>query len=652
MKLIKEHILFAGILLLCVVLRMLPLCDYQFTYDELSGLERTQFGSFHELLQKGIMIDAHPALVQTVIFYLSRWFGYVTWIIKLPFLLCSFGAVVYAYLFGLRNFSKQAGLLGAVFFTFSLVFVFYAPIARMYIAGIFFSMALLYYFFEIFFNKRQHWQNYFWLGIFGWLSALNHHMNALFAFTLFASGFFFVERASLKSFMITIAVVVLAYLPHLSTTLYQLNVGGIGRDQGGWLERPHAAVLFEFVKILLGTGWCWVIVFILIAVNTFAAKKRGVQKKQLLLLALFIFNFLVVFLYAVFRAPIYQHSVMLFAGVALLWFLCSLLDKGNGALRAITLSALFVTLSLHSYFLKDYLHQAVKTVYEYQFERTIHYKRLYGGENVYPVFFDADEIMKKIYFEKYHTRFTCSVTKDSLMAYPSQTYHVGAGDSLVSSVRMFSEFISGLKCNYLALASAMPLHQAIVNEYFPYLVENTQTQAINFKVFSKNSSDVSRTVKGDRIILSSDPVQKGKFIYNPSGNGVTLPIAIDSLNEFPFGSLAKYRSVVQREGQVLLARAEFHSRQPLRQMEICISVNDSVSGRAAGYSAKSAKDFKQRQRSQVIYAEHFFGTSHSKIADGGRIGCYVWNRGREAATLEGFSLKLVEYWPDKWHFWD
>jgi hypothetical protein len=395
------------------------------------------------------------------------------------------------------------------------------------------------------------------------------------------------------------------------------------------------------------------VVFTLIVLNTVAAKKRKVQKKQVLLLALFAVNFLVVFLYAVFRAPIYQHSVMLFAGVALLWFLCSLLDKGNGVLQAVTLSALFVTLSLHSYFLKEYLHQAVKTVYEYQFERTIHYKKLYGGENVYPVFFDADEIMKKIYFEKYHTRFACSVTNDSLMAYPAQTYRVGNGDSLVSSVRMYSEFIANLKCDYLALASAMPLHQAIVKAYFPYLIENTQTQAINYKVFSRNPLDSPRVVEDDKVILSSDPVKKGYFIYSPSGNGVTLPFAIDSLNEFPFGCVAEYQSVAQHEGQVLLVHAEFRSPQPLSRLEVCISVNEPVLNKTEGYSAKSAADFKQRRPAiQTIYAEHFLGTSHRRIGERGKIGCYLWNRGRETATLEEFDIKLVDYWPNKWHFWD
>ena len=171
-RFIKEHTLFVFILAICIVLRFLPLFDYQFTLDELSGLDRTRFNSFGELIEKGVKIDAHPALIQVIIYYLSQFFGYTNWIIKLPFLLFSFGAVIYAYFFGLRNFSNQVGIFAAAIFSFSLVFVFYAPIARMYISGIFFSMALLYYFFEIFFLNSTKRSNYFFLGLFALLSGL------------------------------------------------------------------------------------------------------------------------------------------------------------------------------------------------------------------------------------------------------------------------------------------------------------------------------------------------------------------------------------------------------------------------------------------------------------------------------------------------
>ena len=66
MQRLKEHGVFIGILLLSTVLRFIPLFDYEFTYDELSGLDRTQFPDLSNLLEKGVKIAAHPALIQVV----------------------------------------------------------------------------------------------------------------------------------------------------------------------------------------------------------------------------------------------------------------------------------------------------------------------------------------------------------------------------------------------------------------------------------------------------------------------------------------------------------------------------------------------------------------------------------------------------------
>ena len=72
MQRLKEHGLFIAILLLSSVLRFWPLFDYQFTYDELSGLDRTQFKDLNTLLDKGVKIDAHPALIQILIYFLVK----------------------------------------------------------------------------------------------------------------------------------------------------------------------------------------------------------------------------------------------------------------------------------------------------------------------------------------------------------------------------------------------------------------------------------------------------------------------------------------------------------------------------------------------------------------------------------------------------
>ncbi len=641
---LKEHSLFLVIFALCLVLRFVPFFQYQFTLDELSGLGRTTFDNFNDLIEKGVKTtDTHPALIQLLIFCLAKLFGYANWIIKLPFLLMGFGAIVYAYCLCLRHFSKQAGVYAAAILSFSLIFVFYAPIARMYVAGVFLSVALLFYFFEIFFSGNNKISNYFFLGFFAWLCALNQHLNALFALTVCASGVFFLNKTNRKPFLITCALVILCYLPHLPVTLYQLKVGGIGFDQDGWLPPPEKSALFDFLKVLLGTGKTWIVFFILIAAAALLNRGVRVTKKQMFLLLIFLVNFSVIYFYSIFRAPVFQNSVMLFSAVGLVLLIASLMQFKNSWFFYGALLILCGTLIYKTYIKKEYYSQAVKTVFEYQFERTAYYKQLYGDLAVYPVFFDADAFMKSIYFKKYGTRFACSISSDSV----------------TRSMRAFAHFVAGLRCNYLALASSMPAQQAVAAKYFPYLVENTQTQGINYKLYSKNPQDKARAVENDPVLKHSTVADHENFSYEKIQDKM-IPLSafympVNAADEFPFDARAGYSDVALSEGQVVLVKARYRPlRVPLSgSLATCISVTAADTNKTYNYTAKETGEFVRNADSSVtVYVDNFIGTTHRDAKGHSNLNVYVWNKGKDQFAIKEFEISLVDYWRPKWHFWD
>lgn len=651
MQVLKQHGFFILILISSTLLRFLPLFDYQFTYDELSGLDRTQFSDFSEVLEKGVKVDAHPALIQLLIFYLVQSFGYVTWIIKLPFLLMAQAAVVYAYLLSYRQFSKQAANMSAVLLAFSLIFVFYAPIARMYIAGVFFTLALLYYFFEIVYSKKRSWFHYGLFALFALLSGLNHHINALFAFTVGFSGIFILKGKERLYFLIACSVAALAYLPHLSITLYQLSIPGIGVEAGGWLTAPRWSVFWDFMKTLFGTGysWCW---FLIIAIIGFKKVPKENRKKLRLLVLLFLINFLIVFLYSIFRSPIFQYSVMLFSGTALILAVSACSSSGrklfdHGIVAISTLLLLYQT-----YGRKDYLHQAVETVFEYQFAKTVEYKKNFGDQNVYPIFFDCDTLMRKLYFEKYKTKFDFKMSDDTIVSYGNRGYYARVGhgasmvqDSMVSSVRLFSEFVSHLKCELLVLSSAPPLFQALVREHFPYLIENTQTQAINYKVFSKK---VGSKLPSDVITYHSSDILPSKTVYSR-----TLPAEVDSLSDFPFSATTAFDAAVQQEGQYVVASAKLKLKKPsFNSLELDVSIANEDGKVNYSYSGKSAGDFIFGKDSIVtIYTDQYIGTNFPDIKKDAQLKVFFWNRGRERFEIKSFQIFVYDYWPQKWQWW-
>ncbi|MBA2613565.1 MAG: glycosyltransferase family 39 protein [Bacteroidetes bacterium] len=640
-KFIKEHIVFAFVLLACIILRLMPLFNYQFTLDELSGIDRTHFNSFGELIEKGVKIDAHPALVQVLIYYISQFFGYTNWIIKLPFLLCSFGAVIYTYFFCLKNFSKQVANVAAVIFSFSLVFVFYAPIARMYISGVFFSIALLYYFFEIFFLHNYKKSNYFFLGMFALLSALNQHINGLFAFTVYASGLLFLNKTNFKAYAITLSCVILAYLPHLPVTFYQLSIGGIGYEQGGWLAKPEITSVLDFLTILFGTGKTYLIFLVLIVACFVLNKKINFNKKQAYLLIIFLVNYFVVYLYSVFNAPIFQNSVMLFSGVAMVVLISSLLDLKNKMAFNAVLAIIAGTLIFKSYYKKDYYHQCVRTVFEYQFERTVELKKNYGDENVYPIFVDCDEVMKGIYFKKYNSKFDCK----------------SSADSITISLKYFSEFVASLKADYLVLASSYPLQQAVAMEYYPYLIENTQTQGINYKLYSNKKEDAAKVVEGESIIYTANLFDKKDLQFKERSAMVmgktSFSLPVDSANEYPFDAIVALNKITSKEGQVILFKAGLKLNSTKNKVSACISMNDTIQSKMYSFNANPVGDFVIKKDSTItIFTSSYCGTDYKKIKDKAKCTAFIWNSAKETFSLTGFELNTIDYWPQKWNFWE
>lgn len=640
-KFIKEHSVFVFILTACVVLRLIPLFDYQFTLDELSGLDRTRFNSFGELIEKGVKIDAHPALIQIIIYYLSQFFGFTNWIIKLPFLLFSFGAVIYAYFFGLRNFSKQVGIIASAIFSFSLVFVFYAPIARMYISGIFFSIALLYYFFEIFFLNNVKLSNYFLLGLFALLSGLNQHINALFAFTICVSGFFFLSKSNFKTYLITLILTVIAYLPHLSVTLYQLSIGGIGYEEGGWLAKPELASIFGFLKILFGTGRTYLIFLALIILCVAINKKIKFDKKQLFLVLIFLINFLIVYLYSVYNASIYQNSIMLFSGVTMVILVSSFMEVKNTYVFYSVFGIVVSVLLFKTYYKKDYYHQCVKTVFEYQFERTLEIKKTFGDKNVYPIFFDADDIMKEIYIKKYNSNFDFKSTSDSVAI----------------SLKHFSEFVATLKTDYLVLTSSYPVQQFIASEYYPYLIENIQTQGINYKLYSRKETDKDKVVEGESVIYSASFFDKKDFEFKESEDlevvKNSFSLLVDSANEYPFDAKAQLNKFTSKEGQVVLLKTVVKSIGKIKDVAACISINDNKNNDPYFFNSIQVSNFRLKKDSTItLYANSFCGTDYNRIKDKSKCTAFIWNSGQEKFVLKDFEIKTIDYWPEKWNFWE
>ncbi|MEI6020121.1 MAG: glycosyltransferase family 39 protein [Bacteroidota bacterium] len=636
---LKAHGFFLFVFIISAILRLLPLFDYQFTYDELSALERTEFSGFSELLKNGISIDAHPALLQVFLFYVVKFFGYKAWLIKLPFIFCSLGGLWYGYRLALNNFSKSTAQLFVSFLAFSLIFVFYAPVARMYGCGVFFSLALLYHFFEIVRAQQNNNKHFALLFLFALLSALNHHMNALFAATVLGGGFVLVPSNIRKKYLLTLVCTLLAYSPHLPVTLQQLGLGGIGIAQNGWLDKPYWDAFYTFAKVLMGTGYLFYLFSLLVLMVLLKDKKLNLSKTQWFLLIVFIVNYAIIYGYSMLRAPIFQNSVMLFGGTAILLFFCSLLQNLQGIKHRLALFGITALLLFQTYVQKDFFHEAVQNNYAYEFEQSKKLNNTYGSQNVAAAFFDADPFMKKLYVQQFGD-ITCYISTDSVC----------------QSYKAFSNFVKNSACNYLVLGAAMPQFQAIAKNYFPYLIDCKQAQNIHYSLYSK-LKPTQEAQNPDSVLFESQFTHRAPFDYVIEQSVVfksqNLPLRIDSMNEFPFACKSFYHMVLPEEGQMLLVRCKYKNGQKPNNIQTCIAVHNANNHQSMAYNATSAADFlMEADSSTTVYTPYYAGSNHRNIDAQASLAVYLWNDKKTRASLVDFDIQGIAYWQRRWHFWD
>jgi len=386
MSWLKNNWLIVLVLTIAFLLRFIPLFEYEFSFDELSALDRTRYDSFSELIKRGVQVDAHPALIQVFLFYWVKIGGTSEVWVKLPFLLCGFLSCYFIFRFSDKWFGYKAGVTSAIIVSCSMIFLVYSSYARMYSTAILFSILSLYYLFEIIFGNATTFKHYFLLALFLWLGALGNHMNALFGLLIGVFGFVLAEKKQKKYLVYTALATALFYLPHLPTTLMQMNYS-IGAGEGGWLTAPKWYACFRFIKTLFGTGlviYLFLLFFLFLGLkNRFFFLK---DKKIIFLLITFIIYCLIVHFYSVLKAPVLQFSVLLIASpcfvIVVAKGLSLISDRFFNAMCLLLISVLLI----QTLVVKQYYSLGIKQGNRSAVIQTIKAKGQYGTNNVAAIY--------------------------------------------------------------------------------------------------------------------------------------------------------------------------------------------------------------------------------------------------------------------------
>lgn len=312
--------LLGSVLVIAFLIRMIHGISYGFSNDELSALARIRYSSINEIINKGVVVDFHPALVQVFLYYWTKIFGTSLFAVRLPFILAGTAAIWVTYKAGITWFNHTSGAIAGVFIAFLGYTIIYSEIARPYAFGMLFSALTLYYWGLIFIRKKQSWQNFILLGVWVLLSMYTHYYSFLVSGLMYATGIFFLDRSSFKKYIIAALFIVLLYLPFLPVFMEQVSRGGVGGPDG-WLGKPTSDWLWLYTQYVFNNSYLLILIAAFgIAISTLTVFKVHFYK-ALLLPIWFLISFLFGYLYSQHVNPVLQFSVLIFCFPGLILFI-------------------------------------------------------------------------------------------------------------------------------------------------------------------------------------------------------------------------------------------------------------------------------------------------------------------------------------------
>ena len=638
---LKNNWLICLIVILGAALRFIPLNQYQYSHDELSGLNRTMYSNFWDELNFGVKIDAHPALVQLFLWLWVKLFGYNEMAIKLPFLICGVLSVWYIYKLGKDFFNEKVGLVSATFVSLSFIYIVYSSYARMYITGVLFSILFLYSVFHILFSEQPQKKQYVYFVIFGLLCAYNHHLSSFFAFSVVALSLFYIKKEQFLHYSIACIITVLLYLPHLPITLYQFSIGGIGAVVGGWLPPPRNHEIYFFIKILLGGGVTGILNMVLflgiIILSIF--KLTPISKKQLFLGWVFVLNYTVIHLYSVYKNPILQYSCLLFSGICFILFISSFITFLSKKLVTLFCLLLIGLMSFQTIYKKHFFTKVNVHDFESQFKATLEMQKRVGVNNVASIY-SAEWFFVYLYQKKYQTRFK----------------YIATEDTLINTTQKFRNYVKNLKESYLVVGGVSPLQMLLIKEYYPFLVSHKEDNFRNTSVFSKKyDSNVDVSILKDFSVFDDghDLLINNEEVKKHRNDSVFLTLTPNT-SEFPFGIKQTIGNTKLVHGQFLVTEliVAADSINALDNDQLCLSIGEEGKD-AVFYKSCLLKDyFDSSKKMQHIYLELFAGSELNNWKKQSlNITIFIWKNKPSHYRIVDCRLKQIDYNPSRWVVW-
>ena len=604
-----------GLLLVIVLigtfLRFYDAFNIPYTHDELSAYYRLQFDSFEELIEKGVKVDGHPALVQVFLFYWIKLFGHDEFIVKLPFLLLGIGSIPLSYVVSKKWFNSTTALMVALFMATLQFPIMFSQIARPYISGLFFSLLLVKYWTEFLFEKRTSLMPIIGMVLSATLCTYNHYFSLMFAGIVGLTGLFFLNKTNAKYYVLSLVSVIILFLPHLNIFLFQFSGKGLN-----WLGVPDSWFIIEHIKFIFHfSPWVYLIVLIGLALGIYQQKSIKLSKFQVISISWFLLPIIIGVTYSILVKPVVQYSMLIFSFPFLLIFLFSFLKPLNIKWKSVSILLIIVintsTLIFGREHYKVFYNQPIERFSEIISNANLVLNMSNSAQNP-NILLNENPKYVNYYFEKLN---------------PSLSYQSIYNKELNPAV--FNSQVQSINSNYLLLGNVPKNLVLVAKQHYPFVLYLEDGVNYTFLILSKNPDD---------------NIELRKELYHSETDESPEPIQLDANIEFSRAIEIDLTDVVDSRSSEIEISVAFNSESKNNGLIVCSITNgeDVLLWRAISLDEFTDSDlFGQYQNGFLALSlKNAFKTNND--IGGAKLKVFYWNKMKQNISLKDFEVKITE----------
>lgn len=623
------------LLLVAALFRCWNYAGWSMSNDELSALTRLKFGSFAEMIEKGVRDnDMHPMGVQSFLWCWTALFGTGEAMVRLPFVVLGIGTAVLFYLTGRNMFGKGPALAALAVFSALQFPILYAQLARPYSPGLFFCMLTAYAWSGMcIVNRAWRWREAILLVIGGSGAMYCHYFSFMLAGIICSTGYFLLPRKDWLRYTACGLAMLLLYLPNFPVLMAQFSIGGLGGPEG-WLGPPGRDALWNYCLYCFNEQG-WLLGLLTLAALVFAVIYRGgnsLLKQQLLALFFFLLPALIAYFYSVLKNPVFQYSILVFSFPFILLLMFSGFRPAQWRIAQYLQLAFLVLVT-------GYSTVVAQGFYKRQFfapfkdvaEKMAFYHAMYSPAGavlnsvnvIHPdyIHYYSDRLQPRLRFCQYR----CN-TPDDIIALRNRAAAAKA-----------TTLVHGWCNNYHA-----PELEWVLKEYYPYLVQSDTFFNAGVMVFSKKPAPRLRTAFPPAFVFFNDFDGKpweNDSLYKTREQSFSGPYSLLMKPEQEYGPTIRRQAgeLGLLKDATLRFSCKARSDTSVGELKLVVQVqrgDESVLWR--GF------DLRPYQQQWGQWFSAFGGYKiQEKLAPEDVVSIYFYNPGKEKAWLDDLRLEIV-----------